>query len=118
MVLLLGWLSRRNCTVPQELSTAGETLLANMSLLFVPVGVGVMNHWELLYKNGIAIVAALILSTLASMAVTAWVAHRLADVRIKPISAVAAWLARRGASALRIARSTPPKALLRMLRSK
>ena len=54
--------------------TAGPvagTLLANLSLLFVPAAVGVVQVLPLLAKEGLAIAAAVVVSTLASLIVTA-----------------------------------------------
>jgi holin-like protein len=43
----------------------------HLSLLFVPVGVGVITHVALLSQYGLRIVAVLVLSTLVGLAVTA-----------------------------------------------
>ena len=51
--------------------TAG-VLLANLSLLFVPAGVGIMRHGERFAEEGVAIVAILIITTVLSMLVPAW----------------------------------------------
>ncbi len=48
-------------------------LLAHLSLLFVPAGVGIVGHFELLSTHGPAVIAALVLSTVASIAVGALV---------------------------------------------
>ena len=48
-----------------------ETLLGNLSLLFVPAGTGVVQHLDLLGRSGLRIVAVLILSTAITLAVTA-----------------------------------------------
>lgn len=47
------------------------TLLANLSLLFVPAAVGVVQVLPLLAREGVAIGAAILVSTLASLVVTA-----------------------------------------------
>ncbi|PWR02753.1 CidA/LrgA family protein [Meridianimarinicoccus roseus] len=47
-----------------------EGLLAHLSLLFVPAGVGVVAHLHLLGENGIALLAALVVSTLAGLTVS------------------------------------------------
>lgn len=56
---------------------AAELLLANMALLFVPVGVGVMLYFELLAREWLPIVAATFLSTFVVMAATGYVAQSL-----------------------------------------
>lgn len=56
--------------VPDNLATVGDTLLANLSLLFVPAGVGVMLHLALLSDQWLPISVALVVSTLLTIAVT------------------------------------------------
>lgn len=57
-----------------------RTLLGNLSLLFIPAGVGIVGHGELLARGGAALALALAVSTLLAMAVAAltfqWVARR------------------------------------------
>jgi holin-like protein len=48
-------------------------LLANLSLLFVPAGVGVMRYGAMLRAHGLAIAAAIVVSTVLSLAVTSLV---------------------------------------------
>ena len=48
----------------------GEGLLAHLSLLFVPAGTGVVTHLDRLGPDGPALIAALVLSTLAGLIVT------------------------------------------------
>ena len=52
--------------------TAGF-LLSNLSLLFVPAGVGIMRHGERFLNEGAAIMATIVLSTLIAMAASAYV---------------------------------------------
>ncbi len=47
------------------------------SLLSVPAGAGIMLHFKLLAGNWLPLGAALILSTLLTIAVTAWLMARL-----------------------------------------
>ena len=49
-----------------------QGLLQHLSLLFVPAGVGVMQHLQRLGDEALAIGAALVVSTLVGLAVTAW----------------------------------------------
>ena len=70
MVLLFAGLVVRG-GVPDQLSTVGDALLSNLALLFVPAGVGVVLHLGVLGREGAAITAALIVSTLITIAVTA-----------------------------------------------
>ena len=48
-----------------------ELLLAHLSLLFVPIGVGVITHLDLVSRYGLQLLAVIVLSTWAGMAVTA-----------------------------------------------
>lgn len=72
MALLFATLVIRG-NLPQNLQTTAEGLLKHLSLLFVPAGVGVMLHLHLLRAEWQAISLALVLSTVATIAVTALV---------------------------------------------
>lgn len=76
MVLLLAGLLVKG-GIPDDLATVGDAFLKNLSLLFVPAGVGVMLHIALIGREGLAITLALIGSTLATIAVTAIVMRAL-----------------------------------------
>lgn len=52
---------------------AGRLLIDNMALLFVPPGVGLILHLTFFKDNFIALSAALVISTLVTMAVTGFV---------------------------------------------
>ena len=71
MVLLL--LALRWAPVQQALAPAAGFLLTHLSLLFVPVGVGVMTHLALLGTHGLRLVVVIVLPTWIGMAVTALV---------------------------------------------
>ena len=65
--------------VRQEWVTeAAELLLANMALLFVPVGVGVILYFEVLAREWLPIVVGTVLSTFVVLAVTGLVTQKLA----------------------------------------
>ncbi len=57
----------------EPVGAAAEQLLQHLSLLFVPVGVGVVTHLGLLSQYGLRMVVVLVLSTLVGLAVTALV---------------------------------------------
>jgi holin-like protein len=59
--------------VPGRLGQVSSALLNNLSLLFVPAGVGVMVHFELLGADVWPLSVALVASTLLTVAVTALV---------------------------------------------
>lgn len=54
-----------------ELRATAQNLLQHLSLLFVPAGVGVMLHLERMGDEWLPIAAALLVSTLLTIAVTA-----------------------------------------------
>jgi holin-like protein len=58
-------------------SAAADALLAHLSLLFVPVGVGVITHLALVSQFGARLLLVLVLSTWIGMATTALVLRRL-----------------------------------------
>jgi holin-like protein len=61
------------------LQTSGQTLLLqHLSLLFVPAGVGIIVHLSRVADEWQALLAALVVSTFVSMAVTALVMKALA----------------------------------------
>lgn len=70
MVLLFVLLLIRG-EVPRDLGQTADRLLGAMSLLFVPAGAGIMMHFQLLGTALVPLGAALIVSTLATIAVTA-----------------------------------------------
>lgn len=72
MVLLFGGLMVRG-SVPAALGGVGDALLSNLSLLFVPAGVGVMLHFRLLGDDWLPLAAALAVSTVLTISVTALV---------------------------------------------
>lgn len=72
MVLLLIAFFLRDDLVNRIRPTAG-VLLANLSLLFVPAGVGIVRHVERFKTEGLGIAAVIVLSTVISMIVTALV---------------------------------------------
>lgn len=68
VILFCALLMRRQ--VPDDLSAVTGGLLHNLSLLFVPAGVGVMLHAQLLVENWVALSAALLLSAVITIVVT------------------------------------------------
>ena len=69
MVALL--LALRWAPVQQAVAPAAGFLLNHLSLLFVPVGVGVMTHLDLLGAYGLRLLLVIVLSTWIGLAVTA-----------------------------------------------
>jgi putative effector of murein hydrolase LrgA (UPF0299 family) len=50
-----------------EVEATGKNLLAHLSLLFIPAGVGVVRNLDVLAANGVALAAALIGSTVLAL---------------------------------------------------
>lgn len=69
LVLLLPALQIRWLREP--VGAAADLLLAHLSLLFVPVGVGVITHLDLVPRFGAQLLAVVVVSTWVGMAVTA-----------------------------------------------
>jgi len=61
--------------VPPELERSAETLIANMGLLFVPAGAGVIAQTNVLEAQWLPILASLIGSTLLGLVATALTMH-------------------------------------------
>ncbi len=75
MVLLL--VALRWQPVRTSVAAVAEFLLAHLSLLFVPVGVGVMTHLGLFSRYGLRMALIIVLSTWVGLAVTALVLRAL-----------------------------------------
>jgi holin-like protein len=76
MLLLFATLRLRG-GVPPALQRAADGLLANLSLLFVPAGVGVMVHLGLLRSAWWQLLLTVVLSTLLTLLATAAVMQAL-----------------------------------------
>lgn len=78
-LLFIGLLIRGS--IPAGLDRMGDALLSHLSLLFVPAGVGVMLHAELIGAELLPIAGAVILGTMLTIVVTAWIMQLLAGRR-------------------------------------
>jgi putative effector of murein hydrolase LrgA (UPF0299 family) len=77
-VLMLLARDRIRLRLPAELQdgtfeATGNGILSHLSLLFIPAGVGVIQRLDVLSANALAIAAALFVSTVLALAVTALV---------------------------------------------
>ena len=72
LLLALRWPKVQACV-----GAVADFLLSHLSLLFVPVGVGVMTHLGLVSQYGLRIGIVVVVSTWVSLAVTAWVLRAL-----------------------------------------
>lgn len=75
LVLLL--IALQSQWVREPVSATADFLLAHLSLLFVPVGVGVIAHLDLITHYGAQLLAVIVLSTCLGLAVTALVLRHL-----------------------------------------
>jgi holin-like protein len=78
LLALLAWPPVRTLA-----AAAADALLPHLSLLFVPIGVGVVVHLGVLAEQGLRIAAVIVVSTLAGLVVTAmllrWWCPAMAD---------------------------------------
>jgi holin-like protein len=61
----------------EPIAAAAQRLLEHLSLLFVPVGVGVITHLGLVAQHGLQLAGVIVLSTWLGLAATAWVLRAL-----------------------------------------
>lgn len=78
LVLLLGALNW--APVRDSVAAVADFLLGHLSLLFVPVGVGVMVHLDLLGRYGLRLAAVVVVSTWIGLAATALLLRALIPV--------------------------------------
>lgn len=86
MLLLL--LALRWPLVQEPVGACAEFLLSHLSLLFVPVGVGVMTHLALVTQYGGRMLLVIVLSTWIGLAVTALVLFKLSPPPKEPDAAL------------------------------
>ena len=72
--------------VRAPVGAAADALLGHLSLLFVPVGVGVVTHLDILRQYGLRIMLVLVLSTWVGLVVSAVLLRRL--LRRNPVAPV------------------------------
>jgi holin-like protein len=66
--------------IAKEMDATADTLLKHLSLLFVPAGVGVVQHLSLLGHEGLRLILVVVLATVITLAVTALTFECLARV--------------------------------------
>ncbi|MEM1375969.1 MAG: CidA/LrgA family protein [Pseudomonadota bacterium] len=79
VILLVGLIIKG--AVPDDLGTVADTLLKNLSLLFVPAGTGIIVHLSLLEADLMPIAVTLIISTVSAILVTGFIAQTLMNLR-------------------------------------
>lgn len=85
LLLIMLLLSKKNyykipVNFQVNLINSAENLLNYLPLLFIPVGVGVVMHLSLLEDNLVPVMLVIIIGTLLTLAVTAFVMERLLKV--------------------------------------
>jgi holin-like protein len=63
--------------VPKVISNAANPLLAHMSLFFIPAIVAIVNFIDLIAAFPLALFFSIVVSTLVSLAITAWISQKL-----------------------------------------
>jgi putative effector of murein hydrolase LrgA (UPF0299 family) len=53
-----------------DIAKAADGLLANLGLVFIPAGVGVSQHYQLVLDNGLPLIVALLVSTVLTLMIT------------------------------------------------
>lgn len=82
MLILLAILAIKG-SVPDDLSAVSAGLLQNLSLLFVPAGTGIIVHLSLLGSDVLPISVTLIVSTLATVAITGLIMQWLSKRKLE-----------------------------------
>jgi len=80
------WAKPRNAALRASVDRTAETLISHMGLLFVPAGVGIIAEADLLKREWVPIVAAVVISTLLSIVVTGLVMHAVTRPRPKDLA--------------------------------
>ena len=83
MALLLGWLIHSG-EVPQDLQRVTDGLLANMPILFVPVGAGAVAYLELFQRQWLIVVIGVVAGTFFTLGATALVVRFLMGRSLAP----------------------------------
>jgi holin-like protein len=66
--------------LPKALGATADGLLKHLSLLFVPAGVGVVQHIGMLGRDGLQLIAVMVLGTVITLTVTALTFEYMARV--------------------------------------
>jgi holin-like protein len=80
MAMLLLWMQGSG-RIDTSVASASDALLANMAVLFVPVGVGAMVYGEVFRRHWLLIAIAVVVGTVVTIATTALVAKFLTRSR-------------------------------------
>ncbi|STW49566.1 LrgA family protein [Klebsiella pneumoniae] len=75
MLILFVLLALQKIMPPQWVNPGCNILIRYMALLFVPIGVGVMQYWDLLRAQLGPVVISCAISTLVVFVVVSWSSH-------------------------------------------
>jgi putative effector of murein hydrolase LrgA (UPF0299 family) len=84
MFAMLAWRGRDSPEaerIPKDIGLVADTLLRNLSLLFIPAAVGIVRYFGLLRQYGWTIVISVAISTTAALLVTVTVFRLAARIR-------------------------------------
>jgi len=70
ILLHLNWLS------PKRVSATNQWLIKNMGVCFVPAGLGIINHLQLIQEHGIALISIIFSSTFILLTVIGYLSER------------------------------------------
>lgn len=70
VLVVHGRLRRPEAAEQGDVGKAADGLLANLGLVFIPAGVGISQHYQLILDNGFALIAALVISTVLTLIVS------------------------------------------------
>ncbi|NMH59345.1 CidA/LrgA family protein [Alteromonas ponticola] len=74
---LLSALMALSKALARAISRAAQPILANMSFFFIPAVLGIAIYWSILQANLLAILLAIVGSTVVSLGVSYWLAKKL-----------------------------------------
>jgi len=70
LLLQLNWLN------PNRVSKTNHWLIKHMGVCFVPAGVGIINHFNLIEQHGIALIAIIFISTFVLLTLVGFLSER------------------------------------------
>lgn len=72
-VLILAERSKALAPAHRQTLETSRVILANLGILFVPAGVGIIQHLDLIRDRGLALLAIVLVSTAITLTATVWV---------------------------------------------
>ena len=75
--LKLHWFSAK------RISATNQWLIKNMGVCFVPAGVGIINHFQLIQQHGIALIGIIFITTFILLTIVGYLSERFLRTPIK-----------------------------------